>query len=143
MRLDPYVRVDDLSFTVTMEEVRRRHGAPRREGCNDIGLVELDYGHVVYRFQEGGRLEEVTARVAVLHLPEAAVPFASLAAFVREQDGETFRVGGFFVSPRFGLAFDPADSNWVTVLAAHCLPQWRSLGGNRQDGLGGGPSPPA
>jgi hypothetical protein len=128
MRLDPYLGVDDLPFTATMDEVRRRHGDPLREARNDVGLNELDYGHVVYRFQDGGRLEEVTSRAKVLHLPEAAVPFATLAAFVREHDGEAFRVGGFLVSPRFGLAFDPADSNWVTVLAAHCLPQWRALG---------------
>ena len=127
MRLDPYLGVDDLPFTATMDEVRRRHGDPLREARNDVGLNELDYGHVVYRFQDGGRLEEVTSRAKVLHLPEAAVPFATLAAFVREHDGEAFRVGGFLVSPRFGLAFDPADSNWVTVLAAHCLPQWRAL----------------
>jgi hypothetical protein len=127
MRLDPYVRVDDLPFTVTMDDVRRRYGVPLREARNDVGLNELDYGHVVYRFQDGGRLEEVTSRAKVLHLPEAAVPFGSLQAFVREHDGQAFRVGGFLVSPRFGLAFDPADSNWVTVLAAHCLPQWRAL----------------
>lgn len=127
MRLEPYVRVDDLPFTVTRDEVRRRYGVPAGEGRNDVGLDELDYGHVVYRFQASGRLEEVTSRAAVLRLPEAAVPFASLAAFVREHDPQTFRAGGFFVSPRFGLAFDPADSNWVTVLAEHCLPQWRAL----------------
>ena len=130
MRLDPYVSVDGLAFTVTMEALRRRHGAPRDERRSDIGLVELDYGAVVYRFQDSGRLEEVTARVDVLHLPDAAVPFASLAAFVREHDAASFRVGGFFVSPRFGLAFDPADSNWVTALAEHCLPQWRALAGS-------------
>ena len=133
MRLEPYVRVDELPFTATMDEVRRRHGRPLREGRNDVGLNELDYGHVVLRFQDGGRLEEVTSRVKVLHLPEAAVPFASLALFVREHDGRAFRAGGFLVSLRFGLAFDPADSNWVTVLAAHCLPQWRALGRLRSD----------
>jgi len=133
MRLEPYVRVDDLPFTVTSDELRRRHGLPLREARNDIGLNELDYGHVVFRFQDGGRLEEVTSRAKVLHLPEAAVPFGSLAPFVREHDGRAFRVGGFLVSPRFGLAFDPADSNWVTVLAAHCLPQWRALGGVSAD----------
>lgn len=133
MRLEPYVRVDAVDFTVTMDELRRRHGAPLHEARNGIGLDELDYGHVVYRFQDGGRLEEVTTRATVLYLPEAAVPFASLAAFVREHDGRAFRAGGFLVSPRYGLAFDPADSNWVTVLAAHCLPQWRALAGTRSD----------
>lgn len=128
MRLDPYRSVDDLPFTATMDDVRRRHGVPRRESRNEVALNELDYGHVVYRFQDNGRLEEVTMRAAVLHLAGVAVPFASLAAFVREHDDEAFRAAGFFVSPKFGVAFDPADSNWVTALAAHCLPQWQALG---------------
>ncbi|MED5618754.1 hypothetical protein [Ideonella sp. BN130291] len=124
------MQVDKLPFTASMDEVRRRQGVPPRESSNEVGLHQLDYGHVVYRFQEStGRLEEVTCRALVLHLPMAAVPFASLAAFVREHDPQAFRVGGFFVSPRFGVAFDPADSNWITALARHCLPQWRLLGG--------------
>ncbi|WP_284618637.1 hypothetical protein [Aquabacterium humicola] len=129
MKLDPFVTVDDLPFTTTMDELRRLHGVPRREALNDVGLHELDYGHVVYRFQDStGRLEEVTQRATVLYLPGGvAVPFASLQAYLREHDPDAFRAGGFFVSPRHGLAFDPADSNWVTVLAAHCLPQWRAL----------------
>jgi hypothetical protein len=129
MKLDPFVTVDGLPFAATMHEVRRLHGPPRHEQDNDVGLHELDYGDVVYRFQlDTGRLEEVTRRATVLHLPGGvAVPFASLQAFVREHDAEAFRAASFFVSPRYGLAFDPADSNWVTALAAHCLPQWRAL----------------
>jgi hypothetical protein len=127
MKLEPFVEVDGLPFTATADEVRRRHGVPQREATNDVGLIELDYGHAVFRFQDNGRLEEVTSRTAVVHLPGAAVPFASLAGFVRAHDDESFRAGGFLVSPRFGLAFDPADSNWVTVLAPHCLSQWRAL----------------
>jgi len=130
MKLDPYASVDDLPFSASPEAVRQRHGMPLREAANGVGLEELDYGDVVFRFQASGRLEEVTLRAPVLRLlPDVAVPFAALAGFVREHDPDTFRVGGFFVSPRYGLAFDPADSNWVTALAAHCLPQWRALAG--------------
>lgn len=127
MRLEPFERVDDLPFSVTMEELRHRRGRPGREQRNEVALNELDYGDVVYRFQDNGRLEEVTRRAAVLHLGDVAVPFTALAAFVREHDPEAFRAAGFLVSPRWGIAFDPADSNWVTALAAHCLPQWRAL----------------
>jgi hypothetical protein len=127
MTLEPYESVDGVAFTATMDQVRRLHGVPRRESCNDVELNELDYGEVVYRFQHNGRLEEVTRRARVIYLPETAVPYASLAAFVRQHDEQAFRAGGFYVSPRFGLAFDPADSNWVTALARHCLPQWQAL----------------
>ena len=72
-------------------------------------------------------LEEVTARSPVLHLGTVAVPFAALAGFVAAQDPQAFRRAGFVVSPAFGLAFDPAEPPWVTVLAAHCLAEWRAL----------------
>lgn len=129
MKLSPYTQVDDLPFTSTADDLRQRCGAPGREGNNDVGLHELDYGSTVFRFQlSTGRLEEVTLRAPVLHLPDGvAVPFAALAGFVREHDAGTFRAGGFVVSPAFGIAFDPGDSNWVTALAAHALPEWRKL----------------
>jgi hypothetical protein len=129
MKLVPFARVNDVAFTDTVAEVRMRHGAAAREADNAVGMRELDYGSAVFRFQlSTGRLEEVTLRAPVLHLPDGvAVPFASLAAFLQEHDPGTFRAGGFIVSPAFGLAFDPADSNWVTALAAHALPEWRKL----------------
>lgn len=131
MKLVPCTQVNDLPFTATSADVRQRHGPPAREADNAVGLKELDYGATVFRFQlSTGRLEEVTARAPVLHLPGGvAVPFASLAAFLRDNDPGTFRAAGFIVSPAFGLAFDPADSNWVTALAAHALPEWRKLAG--------------
>ena len=129
MKLVPYRQVDDLAFDVTADELRQRLSPPGREADNAVGMRELDYGHAVYRFQlSTGRLEEVTMRAPVLHLPDGvAVPFAALAAFLREHDPGTFRAGGFIVSPACGIAFDPADSNWVTALAAHALPEWRKL----------------
>ena len=125
----PFIQVDDLPFATTAATLRQHRGAPGRESDNEVGMHEMDYGNAVYRFQLGtGRLEEVTMRAPVLHLPDGVVvPFASLAAFVREHDPGTFRAGGFLVSPAFGIAFDPADSNWVTALAAHALPEWRKL----------------
>jgi hypothetical protein len=56
-----------------------------------------------------------------------AVPFESLAAFIRHQDAEAFERAGFLVSPAFGLAFDPTEPFWVTALARHCIPEWRAL----------------
>jgi hypothetical protein len=117
VRLEPFVRVDGVPFDVTAAELRSRHGRPGREGRNAVDLDELDYGHVVYRFQVNGRLEEVTRQAPVLHL----------GGFVRAEDPDAFERAGFLVSSRFGLAFDPGDPAWVTALAAHCLPQWRAL----------------
>ncbi|WP_333706044.1 hypothetical protein [Ottowia beijingensis] len=132
MKLKPYAEVDGLPFTVRRADLQRRHGAPLRERGNGIGLTELDYGDVVFRFQDGsGRLEEVTRRAAVLYLlldgDVVDVPFARLAAFVPAHDGAAFERAGFLVSPRFGLAFVPGQPDWVTALAAHCIETWRAL----------------
>ena len=127
MRLDPFEHVNSRPFSISRAEVLRIHGTPQREFRNEIGLDELDYGVVVYRFQASGRLEEVTVHAPVVHLGAVSVPFASLDAFVREQDPSSFRRAGFLISPRFGLAFDATEPSWVTALARHCVAQWETL----------------
>lgn len=127
MNLDPFVSVDGISFSVSREEIVKMRGQPARAGRNGVGLNELDYQSVVYRFQDSGRLEEITLQAPVLNFGNVAVPFDALAPFVRREDPGVFERAGFVVSPRFGLAFDPAEPYWVTALAAHCLDAWRAL----------------
>lgn len=127
VKLDPYVQVDGTPFSVSSADVLRARGKPWRAERNGVGLNELDYGWVVYRFQDGGRLEEVTVQAQVVTLGNVAVPFQALAAFIRDQDPEAFERAGFVVSPEFGIAFDPAEPFWVTALARHCLPEWKAL----------------
>jgi hypothetical protein len=127
MNLDPFVSVDGIPFSVSREEIVKMRGQPVSTGRNAVGLNELDYQSVVYRFQDGGRLEEITLQARVVNLGNLAVPFDALASFVRREDSEVFERAGFVVSPRFGLAFDPDEPFWVTALAAHCLDEWRAL----------------
>ena len=127
MKLQPYVQVDDTPFSVTSAEVEQARGKPWRAVRNDVGLNELDYGDVVYRFQDCGRLEEVTREARVVSLGNISVPFEALAAFVRTQDAEAFERARFLVSPEFGIAFDPSEPYWVTALARHCIPEWLAL----------------
>lgn len=127
MRLTPYEQVDDLSFAVTRDELQARRGPPRHRRRNDVTLDEWDYGDTVYRFQDQGRLEEVTRRAPVLHLQGIAVPFKALAGFVKGQDPRAFERAGFVVSPAFGLAFAPDSPDWVTALARHCIETWRAM----------------
>ncbi|HVE52146.1 MAG TPA: hypothetical protein VNB23_02050 [Ramlibacter sp.] len=127
MRLQPFVQVDGTPFSVSSAEIVRARGQPWRSGRNAVGLDEFDYGDVVFRFQDGGRLEEVTREAKVLTFGNIAVPFEALAGFVRAQDPDTFDRAGFVVSPAFGIAFDPAEPFWVTALARHCLPEWEAL----------------
>jgi hypothetical protein len=127
MRLEPFVHVDANAFSSTREDVLREHGRPARERRNEIGLTELDYRNVVFRFQDCGRLEEITTLAPVLHLGSLAIPFASLEDFIREHDPAAFERAGFIVSPAYGVAFDPTEACWVTALARHCLVQWEAL----------------
>jgi len=127
MNLYPFSSVDGVPFSASPEQVRFSHGRPVREGRNEVGLNEVDYEDIVFRFQDCGRLEEVTAQAPVLNLGTVAVPFDALESFVRCNDPSMFERAGFLVSPKFGLAFDPQCPNWVTALAAHCLDEWRAL----------------
>src|SRR5262245_16023390 len=100
MRLEPYLRVDGMTFATSREDVLRARGVPVRQGRNAVGLTELDYDDVVYRFQDSGRLEEVTSRAPLLVMGAVVVPFRSLEAFVRAQDPAAFERAGFVVSPK-------------------------------------------
>jgi hypothetical protein len=127
MKLAPFLRVDDMPFEASEDDVVRARGEPAGRGRNDVGLNELDYGDVVYRFQDCGRLEEVTMQALVVDLGTIAVPFGALAAFVREHDAASFERAGFVVSPASGLASAPREAPWDTALARHCIAQWRAL----------------
>ncbi|HEY8878188.1 MAG TPA: hypothetical protein VIN03_11520 [Roseateles sp.] len=127
VRLKPFTAFGDLPFSLTAEALVARLGPPNRCARNNVALNEYDYGHSVLRFQDNGRLEEITLRAPVLQLDTVAIPFAALASFVLKQDAETFERAGFLVSPAFGIAFVPGEPDWVTALARHCIPTWRSL----------------
>ena len=127
MRIEPYARVDDTPFSATSQQIEALRGPPLRRLRNAVGLNELDYGDVVFRFQDCGRLEEVSRLSPVVFLGGETILFPALAAFVRRTDPDLFERGGFLVSPRHGIAFDPACPSWVTALAAHCIDTWRAL----------------
>ncbi|MDH5539669.1 MAG: hypothetical protein OEY03_09710 [Rhizobacter sp.] len=127
MKLQPFSQADDIRFSVNPQQLIHRLGPPLRRERNGVGLDELDYGHRVVRFQDSGRFEEVTRRTPVLHLGELAVPFGALQGFITAQDAAAFERAGFIVSPRYGIAFAPESPDWVTALAAHCIPAWRAL----------------
>ena len=127
MKLEPYTLVDSTPFSASREQVVKQWGKPPKELRNSIGLNELDYGTVVYRFQDNGRLEEVSMRAPVIYIGHVDVPFAGLEDFIRSEDEAAFERAGFVISPKFGLAFDPDCPTWVTALAAHCIERWREM----------------
>jgi hypothetical protein len=127
MKIEPFTRVDDTSFSATPQQIEAAWGAPHKRSRNVVQLDELDYGEVVFRFQDGGRLEEITRLAPIVFIGDEAILFPSLAGFIRTNDPSAFERAGFVVSPRYGLAFDPHCPSWVTALAEHCIDSWRSL----------------
>lgn len=127
VHLIPYQQVDGIPFDWTPADLLAARGAPRATRRNAVDLNEYDYGDWVCRFEDSGRLEEVTRRAPVLHLGALAVPFDRLAALVRAQDDDAFERAGFVVSPRWGIAFVPDAPCWVTALAAHGVAAWRAM----------------
>lgn len=127
MHLKPYIHVDETPFSATEQEIVASRGEPRKRLRNSVQLNELDYGDVVFRFQDCGRLEEITKLAPVVFIDEQLVLFPSLAEFVRRNDPSVFERAGFLVSPAFGIAFDPHCPSWVTALARHCIDTWREL----------------
>lgn len=127
MKLEPFVLVDSTPFSASREELVAERGQPSTELRNSVGLNEMDYGSVVYRFQDCGRLEEITTRAPVVYIGAVDVPFTALEGFVKGNDASAFERAGFIVSPKYGLAFDPNCPNWVTALAAHCIESWRAI----------------
>lgn len=127
MRLDPYLSFAGYAFSLRRDELLQQRGVPLKARRNEVGLNEMDYGDVVLRFQDSGRLEEITARAPVLQLGTLAIPFDTLQPFVLAQDGMAFWRARFLISPALGFAFDPTEPAWVTALAKHCLPEWETL----------------
>ncbi|WP_457393035.1 hypothetical protein [Roseateles sp. P5_E1] len=127
LRLQPFEAFDDLPFSLSVEELVARLGPPNQHSRNAAALDEYDYGHCVLRFQDSGRLEEITRRAPVLQLGTVVIPFAALGGFVLAQDADAFERAGFLVSPTLGIAFVPEEPDWVTALARHCIPTWRAL----------------
>lgn len=127
MQLDPYRSFAGYDFSLTPEALRRRRGEPWRTRRNEVALNEMDYGDVVLRFEDNGRLEEITVSAPVLHLGTLAIPFEHLQAHLTAHDPAVFWRARFLVSPAFGLACDPTEPAWITALARHCLAQWESL----------------
>ncbi|MEK8051232.1 hypothetical protein AACH10_13360 [Ideonella sp. DXS22W] len=129
MDLLPYVHFGDTPFSTTEVQLIARRGTPRSRQLLPIGLLELDHGDVVHRFQTStGRLEEITRPAPLLWLNGQMLLFPQLGAHVRAHDATAFERGGFLVSPRYGLAFVPGQPSWVTALAVHCIDTWRRMG---------------
>jgi hypothetical protein len=124
MMIEPYKKVGQISLAVTADDLLLDLGEPSIKSINCIGLLEFDFGSKVFRFDSSGALEEVTFESDVIELESESIPFKYLAVHVKKWDAAMFEKFGFIISPKFGLAFDPEHSPWVTVLTKKSLASW-------------------
>lgn len=123
----PLTAANNIEFGVSQHVVEKRLGQPLRRLTDRLGRVEIHYSSAIYRF-EGSSLEEISLDAPVVELGAVAVKFEDLAAFLQKNDPSCFERVGFLVSPRYGLAHDPAFASWVTAFPSSQAEVWRSVG---------------
>jgi hypothetical protein len=134
MRIVPYLSVAGVPFGSTEEDIHQLLGTASKREVSRLKRLELTYDSCVFRLsEEDGRLIESTANSEYfemhgLTLPGAKsreVAFVELGYAVAKLDTESFLCHGFFVSPAFGLAFDPHFPMYLTVFAKSELVGWQ------------------
>ena len=127
MKIDPYKQLDGIDLNTSSKQIIAEVGLLSTVRQNDIGFTEYDFGKYVFRFESSGNLSEVTADCPSVDLETQTVLFEELEAFVKRSDPQYFDKLGFLVSPRYGIAFDPDCSPWVTVLTSSGLRCWKNV----------------
>lgn len=127
MKIEPFTALGNVAFGSDQASVVKCLGEPQRTSTNRIGEAELHYPHMVVRLAKQ-RVVEATADAKAVQISGADVPFQTLSAFVRTHDSDAFERVGFVVSPRYGIAFDPAFPCWVTAFPRERLESWQKIG---------------
>jgi hypothetical protein len=112
--------VGDVSFGAS-RSVLSGTGRPLRESVNRLGELVLDFGEIVYRFDEDRFVEATFPLPALLELNGQRVEGGSLLTFLRLHDPNFREVRGFAVAPSFGLAIDLDGDDprqWTTAFSA-------------------------
>jgi hypothetical protein len=120
MTIRPHSSVADLPFGAKREALHRA-GSPVREGLNRLGELELDYGDMVYRFEDNRFVEATFPLPIMLEIGEHRVDGHSLVAWLRQHDPFYREAHGFAIAPSFGIAVDLDDADpqqWTTAFAA-------------------------
>ena len=120
MTIHPHKSVGDFLFGTTRAALHKA-GTPVRERLSRLGELELDYGQIVYRFEQDRFVEATFPLPAMIEIGDQRVEGSSLIAFLRQHDPCFREAHGFAVAPSFGLAVDLDDddpSRWTTAFAS-------------------------
>ena len=113
------------SLEATIIEI---HGKPERDGENRLGSKELIFPDKIFRLRPSdGGLHEVTLDSEYFQLEGREIGFADLGFFVAKHDLNSFEASGFVVSPKYGIAFDSHDNQFLTIFCEADLMEWEKL----------------
>jgi hypothetical protein len=135
MRVIPYISIADIPFGCTEEVVISTCGVPHRREIDRLERLELVYESQTFRLAgDTGKLVEVTACSEYFEIDNCKMPnskrnevaFVELGYAVARLDQDSFLAHGFFVSPRFGIAFDPHFPPYLTIFARSELYAWQN-----------------
>lgn len=127
MELVPYDSFAGATFGQSVQSLTDALGVPGASGRTDKGILELDYGVAIYRFDGDDRLVEITGDAAVLVVAGDPVPFEALSGFMLARDPDAFECYGFLVSPALGMMQDPGYPSWVTALRNEAVDGLRAM----------------
>lgn len=126
MKINPYFAANEVAFGSAQSTVITRFGQPLCVGNSYLGDIEFEYRNATFRFcPESQELIEVTADSPILFLENLAVRYEVLLEFLRENDEGLFERIGFFVSPKYGIAFDPDHPSYVSAFPKSELAWWQ------------------
>ncbi|MEZ8578124.1 hypothetical protein AB6C82_25350 [Vibrio splendidus] len=127
MVIIPFLEIDGISLDTSSSVVTEIKGQPKSINTNSLGLIEIDFGSYVYRFDKWDSLHEVTLNAPSIKLAGTSVSFEQLEKYVKQTDNNWFDKYGFIVSPKLGIAFDPEHSPFLTVLTKLGLQGWKDV----------------
>ncbi len=127
MKIEPYQSVDGVSFQTSKEDLVAAIGDPQSKKTNRLELEEFDYGSKIYRFTKNDILQEVTIDTESIVLGEKEHSFSDLEQYLKNEDIEAFDCHGFWVSHKFGVAFDPYCPSWITCFTEDGLKEWNKI----------------
>jgi hypothetical protein len=136
MNIVPYRLAAGISFGSSEADAISALGPPHERVVDSLAKVELRYESKVFRFSRNdGGLVEATLSSEYFQITGCAisskqppeVAFVELGYAFAKLDSASFYALGFFVSPAFGLAFDPHHAPHLTVFARSELATWESF----------------
>ncbi len=127
MLIEAFKKLDNIALDIKETEIESRIKMDCKISKESGKLSEYDFGKYVFRFNEVGNLVEVTADAPIIDFDEKGIGFNKLHSFLMNEDSNVFEKFGFIVSPKYGIAFDPAYFPWVTFLSAEGLQCWQNV----------------